>query len=47
MKKKGLTAKRLDFSTKDFGYVFNPRKPFTRSQLSKGDKSDKENKEVE
>lgn len=47
IKKNGLRAKKLDFSSEDSGIAFKPRKLLTRSQLSKGDKYDKLHKEPE
>ena len=35
-KNKGFTAKKHDFSGEDAGFMFQPRKPLTRLQLSKG-----------
>ena len=46
-KKKGLTAKKLDFSGEYEGFVFKPRKPLTRLQLAKGIKADKKPEETE
>ena len=34
VKRKGLIAKKLDFSPEDSGFLLKPRKPFTRSQFS-------------
>ena len=46
-KKTSLKAKKLDFYKEDSGFVFKPRKPLTRSQLSKGEKSEKLHNETE
>jgi len=49
VKGKGLIAKKLYFSSEDSGFLFKPRKPFTRSQISEtitiGNKQQKEDKE--
>ena len=46
-KKKGLTAKKLDFSSEDAGFVFKPRNPRTMLKLAKVTKVEKKTKEIE